>query len=425
MSLHTRLAVPRVDNLIDGYFAGGFADLSDARLSELIALVVSRPKVARASSFVLHAPLELLARTALLPMVEPPAREAARQRLLWLGAAYREAGAEVPDPAPSSYDQPAEALAAFRAALSAGDATTADAAAAWLAAALTPAELCAALADDILPRLSAAAHGSIFLFQLPRVAPRSATIAGTLRGLVRELLAEPGWRLSWYHDRRAAPGDSADLLENLRRPRCPGDPGSPFIYPVMALVESSGLALETLDAATYSLGVRSATRILLRVAAWSMLQDNPQHAPYGWSHCLTMPQAVLGLAGGCAQPRDAVAVAATYVLGFRATLGRTTLDPEWCPASPATRDSIELLDGEPALAAAGVWHAPPASLPAIISRLATRAALHQDAHLAKYTHACFDAASADPAAARLYLAAAAYLSAWWAQRPQHAHEARP
>ena len=100
MSLHTRLAVPRVDNLIDGYFAGGFADLSDARLSELIALVLSRPKVARASSFVLHAPLELLARTALLPMVEPPAREAARQRLLWLGAAYREAGAEVPDPAP-------------------------------------------------------------------------------------------------------------------------------------------------------------------------------------------------------------------------------------------------------------------------------------------------------------------------------------
>lgn len=425
MSLLTRLAIPRVDNLIDGYFAGGFAELPDAQLAEVIALVVCRPKVARASSFVLHAPLELLARAALLPMVEPAAREAARQRLLWLGAAYREAGEEVPDPAPGSYDQPAEALAAFRAALSAGDAATADAAAAWLATALTPTELSAALADDILPRLSAAAHGSIFLFQLPRVAPRSATIAGTLRGLVRELVAEPEWRLSWYRERAAAPTDSGDLLERLRCPRSPGDPGSPFIYPVMSLVERSGLARETLDAATSSLGVRSATRILLRVAAWSMLQDNPEHAPYGWSHCLTMPQAVLGIASACAEPRDAVAVAATYVLGFRATVGRTTLDPQWSPAAPATGDSRELLDGEPALAAAGVWHAPPTALPAIIARLATRAALHKDAHLAKYTHACFDAASADPAATRLYLAAAAYLSAWWAQQPQHAHEARP
>ena len=28
MSLPARLAIPRVENLIDGYFAGGFADLS-------------------------------------------------------------------------------------------------------------------------------------------------------------------------------------------------------------------------------------------------------------------------------------------------------------------------------------------------------------------------------------------------------------
>ena len=65
MSLPARLAIPRVENLIDGYFAGGFADLSDTQLAEVIALAVSRPKVARASSFVLHAPLELLARAKL------------------------------------------------------------------------------------------------------------------------------------------------------------------------------------------------------------------------------------------------------------------------------------------------------------------------------------------------------------------------
>ena len=49
--------------------------------------------------------------------------------------------------------------------------------------------------------------------------------------------------------------------------------------------------------------------------------------------------------------------------------------------------------------------------------LATRAALHHDAHLVKYTLACFDAATADPGRRRLYLSAAASLSAWWAQQP--------
>ena len=51
------------------------------------------------------------------------------------------------------------------------------------------------------------------------------------------------------------------------------------------------------------------------------------------------------------------------------------------------------------------------------ARLATTAAVHPDAHLAKYTLACFDAAHADPPATRLYLAAAAFLGAWWAQLP--------
>ncbi len=38
-----------------------------------------------------------------------------------------------------------------------------------------------------------------------------------------------------------------------------------------------------------------------------------------------------------------------------------------------------------------------------------------DPHLAKYTLARFDAATQDPSNGRLYLAAAAYLAAWWHQ----------
>lgn len=421
----TGFALPKIrsssdmDGIIDGYFACGLDALPDAQLSELIAAAVARPKRARASSFVLHAPLELLSRTALLPLVEPQARTLARQRLVWMGALYQAAGEEIEDLTPRSYPQPEDALNELGAALRAGDAAAADNAAVWLAQALTPSELSRRLADEVLPCLSAAAHGSIFLFHLPRVAPRSSAVAGTLRGLVRELAAEPDWRLSWYRQRTTAAEETPELLDRLLRPRSPGDPGSPFIYPTMSLVERSGLAAEVLDRPTRSLSLRQATQTLLRVAAWSMLQDDPAHAPYGWSHCLSMPQAVLGIAPACADPHDAVAVAATYVLGFRSTLGRVKLDPRWQPValSSANHDPLAALEAEPDVAASVVWHAPDTFLPSLVARMATRAAAHPDAHLVKYTHACLDAANADPDAARLYLAAAAYLGAWWVQHP--------
>jgi hypothetical protein len=122
-----------------------------------------------------------------------------------------------------------------------------------------------------------------------------------------------------------------------------------------------------------------------------------------------MPQAVLGIAPACADPAAAMAVAATYVLGFRATLGRVRLDPAWTPGPPAYADPVESLEASPGEAAAGVWHAPDAALPAVVTRLATRAATHHDAHLVKYTLACLDAGRADPASSRLFLAAAAFL----------------
>jgi hypothetical protein len=144
-----------------------------------------------------------------------------------------------------------------------------------------------------------------------------------------------------------------------------------------------------------------------------MLQDDPAHAPYGWSHALSMPQATLGVAHACADPRDAIAVAATYVLGFRATLGRVRLDPSWTPLLGAPRDPIAALEGTVEEAVAAAWHATPGQEPLVVEALATRASLHHDAHLVKYTLACLDARRADPEAVPLFLAAAACLSAWW------------
>ena len=51
----------------------------------------------------------------------------------------------------------------------------------------------------------------------------------------------------------------------------------------------------------------------------------------------------------------------------------------------------------------------------IAAVLAGRAAAHEDAHLAKYTLACLQLTETDPDFAHGYLAAAAYLGAWWRQ----------
>lgn len=386
---------------------------SDALVCDAAAARIARPKRAPADSFVLHAPLELLARMALLPLVAPCARPEARARIAALGESYAAAGAEIEEPASRPYDDPERAAADLLHAVAAGELADADAAAAWLAAALAPEALVRALGDDVIPRLAAAAHGSIFLWNLPRIAPRSAAVARTLRGLVRELALERTWRLGWYRERRSGVHGTGDLVERLLAPPSPGDPRSSFIYPIMHLVEQSGLTADLLDAPTRDLDPAAASRALARVAAWSMLQDAPEHAPYGWSHCLSMPQAVLGIAHACTDPAAAVAVAATHVLGFRATLGRVRLDPAWTPEQPVCADPRESLDASPGEAAAGVWHAPEPALPALVTQLATRAALHHDAHLVKYTLACLDAGRADPASSRLFLAAAAYLSAWW------------
>ena len=394
-------------------------DASDARLAEDVALRISIPRTDEADSFVLHAPLEALARTALLAHVPSSARPRARERLAELAERYTTWGPPAGDPPARAFDGARHASDHLVAAIRHGDLDETDAAATWLASWLTPDELTAALADVVVPRLAAAGHGSIFLYLLPRVAPRSRAAGAMLRGFARELARYPSWRLSWQERREPGRTRDGDLGEVLVDPPSPGDPGSSFIFPTMSLTEESGLAAELLDRPLRDLRAHEAEHTLLRVAAHSMLQDEPDHAPYGWSHCLTMPQAVLGIARHLHDPAHGIAVAATYVLGFRATLGRHALDLAWTPDPPAG-DTIELLDASPGDAAAAAWHAGPEQVGVVWERLAGRAAAHEDAHLAKYTLGCLDAAGRDPERSHLYRAAAAFLGAWW---DEHDHAA--
>ncbi len=385
--------------------------LDDDALFEAAALVIAQPRAAAADSFVLHAPLELLARQALLGVVPDEHRQAAIRRIAWVAAAYAATGPAYQRPdgvSPLPLDE----------AIARGDLDATDAAAAALAASGLPTSRgpFAGLADLVTPSLAAAAHGAIFLNLLPRVAPDSVAARFMLRPLARELARYPDLRLHWIEDRPAGTEPSGDLIERLLGPPSPGNPGSKFIFPTMAAVDGSGMAMALLDAATVGVSVEEARRVLLRVAAWSMLQDTPDDAAYGWTHCLTMAQATLGIADQCRDPGRAIAVAATYVLGFRATLGTVRLNPDWTP-TPTKTGRDRWLDQGAANAAAVYWHADEPAVAALWTEVLTEAALHYDAHVVKYVLACHHAAQQDPEAGRLFGAAAAYLVGQWRANP--------
>jgi hypothetical protein len=353
------------------------ADLTDDARFDLVAGVVSRPKDAPADSFQLHAPLEILARRILLDRVDPARRDAARLRLVDIAETYAQSGDSAPD------DEVAP---------------------------LTMSR------DELVASLAAAAHAPIFFSLLPRVAPRSKAAAALVRPLARELGRYPDWRIEWVD---AAPlhgaGDKGALTRALLETPRLGLPGSDFIFPIMHQVDSKGVAAEVVSPVLGpSTDLAAASRAIARSAAWSMLQDDPAHAPYGWTHCLTLAQAAAAIAPTTNDPLRAMAVAATHVVGFRAALSNAPVSDRYVP-EPVAADAREALDASPQIAAASVYHCPPTAIDAIVTDLAGRAAVHPDAHVAKYTLACFDAAEADPDHQRLFLAAAAFLHGWWAQ----------
>ncbi|MFN8023565.1 MAG: hypothetical protein U0Q03_18695 [Acidimicrobiales bacterium] len=395
---------------------------SDVEIARCAADVVSVPRSSPADSFVLHAPLELLARTGLLPFVDPAFREEARRRIAGIATAFAAVGEPVAPPAtidPSSVD---EAAARLTEAITRGDLDDVDAAAAWLGEHVRPADLPRLLGDALVPLLGAAGHAPIFLWLHPRVAPRREVTASLLRPLCRELARRPEWRLHWIDEPRPhcddTPVTAASLAEALAATPLLGRPASTFIHPLMSRIDSADLA-GTLGTLCGGSSVGHRARALLRVAAWSMLDEPGDEAPYGWSHCLTMPQAVVGVADGCADPSRALAVAASHVYGFRASLATRHLDVSRADSwtADARMPIADALAAGPETARAVAWQLPTGRFDALRTAVATTAAVHHDAHLAKYVLACLDGAGADPAAERLFLAAAATLCGWWASHP--------
>lgn len=381
---------------------------SDADLVRRVSRRVEVPRDDHADSFILHAPLEVLARAALLPWAEPDARPVARLRLAALVARYEAQAPYVPAPDPTGDGSPTADLAG---ALSAGDLEAADLAAQAVAAAVAPADLAGVLGDAVLPSLAAAGHAPIFLYLLPRVAPRAEASTAMLRPLVRELARFPHLQLEWIRDRPSTGGSPAALDAALRTLPALGVPGSTFISPLMHQVDRD-VAPTRLGPALAGVTPAAARTVLLRAAARAMVLGPAQHAPYGWSHALTMTQAAVAIAPRLADPSLGVAVAATYLTGFLAALATESIPGTVELDSPGGTfaDALEL-GMRPS--AGRAWHAGRAEFDEIRTEIVSRVVVRHDAHLIKYTLACLDAMAADPEAGNLYLAAAATLLAFW------------
>ena len=389
----------------------GGPETSDANLLRTVSQRVQLPREEPADSFILHAPLELLARAALLPWVPSSGRELARLRFVALLTQFEAAAAATIGPIPEP-TEPAAAAGALVEALAAGDLEATDRAAATLAISVPASALARLLGDAVLPALAAAGHAPIFLYQYPRIAPRAEATAGLLRPLARELARYPQLRVGWVEDRAGGSGSAEALAEALRNVPQMGVPGSTFIFPLMHQVDSSGVAAEILGPTLAGVTPTAAARVLLRCSARAMLLAHPEHIPYGWTHCLTMTQAALGIASSIANPQLAVDVAGTYVVGFLAALSTGPVPDTVELPDPGGSFADAIAAGRES-AAGRVLHASNEELGAIRTDIVMRAAGAHDAHIVKYTLACLDAAAADPGAERLYLAGAAALLAYW------------
>ncbi len=409
------------DRVVEAYRTRQLESFNDRELFRAAASIVAKPKLAL-SSFTMHAPLEVMARYTLLPLVSPADRELARIQLVATVAHYEARGEVAPSTLQKlSTMRTTEAVAQLRRALQEGNVELADA-------------LCLRLADDCglpaaldsiaelsLRTLTGAAHTHIGLMLIARmwsdVGPAALSLARTG---VRMLAQAPDMNLRRVTRHRMIENPEKELESLLSQvPRLPTAKFTAGLQAIMQSAEDAGLVDQIVGDALLSSedaeSCEGALRAVCRVAAYSMLSDNPEYAKYGWTHCLTMPQAAWALTrflSARSFVAQAAHSAATWVMGIRAAAGNGSLNlsPE---LQPAAMELSEALVHSPAAAASVAWFASAEQRPEVVRTLATEAAIRNDAHLVKYVFACLDAARQDPSHAHLFHAAAAYLSASW------------
>lgn len=401
----------------EAYASRGLAQLSDVELFHAAAAIIAQPKHEVKTSFELHAPLELLARCSLLPLVVPDDRARVRMQIVASTALYQSSGSVIPDVhlEKSETRSPAQLIRDLRQAIQNGEVQQSDDLFTALAVQGSPRQVLGSVADFSLRTLTAAAHVHVGLMLLARGwSDATVNVFGLARAGIRALAETPELNLK----PTIGPGKLSNLEQALASvPQVPADELS--IVSMVRAAENAGVIEEVLgsgwlDGSGYPFW-EDAVRTACRVGAISMLNDSSQGAKYIWSHCLTLPQAAWALTRfleDSALQWQAARSTVSWVAMLRATQGNGRLDLE--PNLYSTKMAMtEALLYSPETAAAVAWYTKPEDRGKLARILATEAAIRTDAHLSKYVRACFDVALMDPQAAPLYYAAAAYLCSLW------------
>ena len=114
-----------------------------------------------------------------------------------------------------------------------------------------------------------------------------------------------------------------------------------------------------------------------------MLQDTTERAKFGWSHCLTQPQAACGLSSMNMERKLGLATTLVWVTAYRTITSKQAIAPDYRP-EPVRGSLREALHQGPAAAAGRFWHGSPEEIDEIIRVAREPFALHKD--IAKRFH---------------------------------------
>ncbi len=360
-------------------------DMSDEEVVHLASDALSVPRT-EFNSFTLHAPLELASRATTLPLVDDEHRPLARLRIASLAQGFLRSGEPVPAARIAHFETAGEALAELRSAVTAGDPDRADAAVSWLTQHARADEIAAAAQSKLLFDMGAAGHSPILFAAYLREPDLNPT---PMRGTARFLAQSSGVGVEpdWLDVPSRPAGEASQLRSSLGEIQKTREPEF-GIWALVTDAHKAGVMAGLPKVADDS--IEAGFRALFRVAAHSMIADDPTHGPYGWSHALTMPLGLYETLSTHDRPREALDVATILSAGFRLGHGSRPLDLEVPAQHETPRSATELI---------------------------TAAAIRHDAHLIKFVQACVLAAAIDPDYDETYRYAAGHLVDWWIANP--------
>ena len=405
------------DSVEREYRSRDLASLPDSDLLSAAIGSIARP-AEEEDSFSVHAPLELLARFILLGRVEDSAREMARHQIVGLVAWYTNKYQRLPIPAVEAIEPIASPVDMALRAVRTQDARMANDAASLMVAHSTVDEVLRGLADEFATRLDVSAHSHIFLrllreFDLLYPGLGLPLVRNFLVYLTRLAPVRQSWALAAsvapYTAETVAPTCQEFIARMINPPRTPR-PEKGGIRATMQAVEAGG-ALSVVDIDDVSrdvaAGTETAIRAACRIGPMSMLAEPADHAKYGWTHCLTLPEAVWELDGVFAKPEVSTAAAVAFAVAYRSTIGTRPLTTGSVAADPPPAESDRTEAAHEFIGRLLSEEA--AALRDLISGVCVRG----DCHLVKYTLSALTAAARDSDARELYLSSAASLLALW------------